>query len=107
MLCRVNLEFEGFRVVEAADGERAVAAAREASPDLILLDTTMPNTDGWETLLRLQADPDLRGIPVVMLTARVEEEARQRALRGGAVAYVTKPFRPSELVGTVNTLMGR
>lgn len=105
MLCRVNLEFEGFEVSAAANGEEAVSEARERRPDLILLDVMMPVKDGWETLNELKADPDLKGIPIVMLTAKVQEEDQFRALAAGAADYVTKPFHPTSLVRTVRTVL--
>ncbi len=105
MLCRVNLEFEGFEVTAAANGEEAVSQAREHRPDLVLLDVMMPVKDGWETLNELKADPDLKDIPIVMLTAKVQEEDQFRALAAGAADYVTKPFHPTSLVRTVRTVL--
>ena len=105
MLCRVNLEFEGFEVTEAPNGAEAVRLARDVEPDLILLDVMMPVKDGWETLTELKADDGLRKIPVVMLTAKVQEEDQFRALAAGAADYVTKPFHPTSLVRTVRTVL--
>jgi DNA-binding response OmpR family regulator len=105
MLCRVNLEFEGFEVTEAPNGAEAVRLARDVEPDLILLDVMMPVKDGWETLTELKADNGLRKIPVVMLTAKVQEEDQFRALAAGAADYVTKPFHPTSLVRTVRTVL--
>ena len=105
MLCRVNLEFEGFDVVEAPNGSEALRTARSESPDLVLLDVMMPVKDGWETLDELKRDSDLHRIPVVMLTAKVQEEDQYRALAAGAADYVTKPFHPTALVRTVRTVL--
>lgn len=105
MLCRVNLEFEGFEVLDAANGQAALDGARSDPPDLILLDVMMPVKDGWETLDELKEDDGLKGIPVVMLTAKVQEEDQYRALAAGAADYVTKPFHPTSLVRTVRTVL--
>jgi DNA-binding response OmpR family regulator len=105
MLCRVNLEFEGFEVTEAPNGAEAVRLAREVGPDLVLLDVMMRVKDGWETLTELKSDAGLKKIPVVMLTAKVQEEDQFRALAAGAADYVTKPFHPTSLVRTVRTVL--
>jgi two-component system, OmpR family, alkaline phosphatase synthesis response regulator PhoP len=105
LLCRVNLEFEGFTVTEASNGQEALDKARQSHPDLVLLDVMMPVKDGWECLAELQADPDLKEVPVVMLTAKVQEEHQLRGLASGASDYVTKPFHPSALVNTVRTVL--
>ena len=105
MLCRVNLEFEGFEVSDASNGAETIEKCRQGRPDLILLDVMMPVKDGWETLNELKADGDLASIPVVMLTAKVQEEDQYRALAAGAADYVTKPFHPTSLVRTVRTVL--
>jgi DNA-binding response OmpR family regulator len=105
MLCRVNLEFEGFEVSDAPNGQTAIDVARDRRPDLLLLDVMMPVKDGWETLTEMKADPELRKIPIVMLTAKVQEEDQFRALAAGAADYVTKPFHPTSLVRTVRTVL--
>lgn len=104
MLCRVNLEFEGFEVSEAPNGAVAVELARSLKPDVILLDVMMPVKDGWETLNELKSDPALSSIPVVMLTAKVQEEDQYRALSAGAADYVTKPFHPTALIQTMRNI---
>jgi CheY-like chemotaxis protein len=97
LLCRVNLEFEGYEVVEATDGEAALAAAREHRPDAVLLDVMMPKLDGWQVLEALKSDPELRHIPVVVLTAKVQDEDQIRGWSQGAADYITKPFSPLAL----------
>jgi DNA-binding response OmpR family regulator len=92
-------------VSEAGNGQQAIERARENPPDLLLLDVMMPVKDGWETLNEMKADGDLRKIPVVMLTAKVQEEDQFRALAAGAADYVTKPFHPTSLVRTVRTVL--
>jgi DNA-binding response OmpR family regulator len=88
---RLNLEHDGFEVVEAADGLAALNQVRDTLPDLVLLDVAMPELDGFETLRLLR---EVASIPVIMLTARGEEDDRVRGLELGADDYVTKPFSP-------------
>lgn len=97
LLCRVNLEFEGYEVVEASDGEEAMARVRETSPDVVLLDVMLPTMDGWEVLAAIKADGALRDLPVVMLTAKAQEQDQIRGWSEGAADYITKPFSPLAL----------
>jgi DNA-binding response OmpR family regulator/DNA-binding CsgD family transcriptional regulator len=97
-LIRLNLELEGFAVVTAADGDAGLDAARESTPDLIILDVMMPGLDGWEVLAELKAgNVALARVPVLMLTARASDMDRVKGGIEGAVRYLTKPFNPSEL----------
>jgi DNA-binding response OmpR family regulator len=97
VLCRVNLELAGYEVVEAADGLRALEAARDVHPDVIFLDVMMPSMDGWEVLRMLKEDPATATIPVVMLTARTSEADQIRAWGEGVMQYLAKPFSPELL----------
>jgi two-component system, OmpR family, alkaline phosphatase synthesis response regulator PhoP len=97
LLCRVNLEFEGYEVLEAADGEEALEQVRDHRPDVVLLDVMMPKMDGWQVLHELKADDELQDIPVVMLTARVQDQDQLRGWSSGAAEYITKPFSPLSL----------
>lgn len=97
LLCRVNLEFEGYEVVEAADGEAVMEQVRVERPDVILLDVMMPRMDGWQVLQAIKADEELRSIPVVMLTAKVQDQDRIRGWSEGAAEHITKPFSPLAL----------
>ena len=97
LLCRVNLEFEGYEVMEAADGVEAMSRVRERRPDVILLDVMMPRMDGWQVLSELKSDEELRDIPVVMLTAKVQDQDQIRGWSSGASEYITKPFSPLSL----------
>jgi len=106
-LLRYSLEREGFRVAEARDGEEALLQAAELKPDLILLDWMIPHVSGLEVCRRLRRRPDTRGTPIIMLTARAEENDKIRGLDGGADDYVTKPFSPTELVSRVRALLRR
>jgi DNA-binding response OmpR family regulator len=100
-LCRASLEEAGFRVLEAADGEQALASVHDEQPDLILLDIMMPGISGWEVTSALLADRSTDQIPIVFMTARSELADRVRAFGLGAQDYVTKPFDPTALAETV------
>ena len=100
-LVRYNLESEGFEVLGALDGESGLKLAMTRSPDLILLDRMMPGPDGVEVCRRLRREERTAHVPVIMLTARVEEEERVRGLDAGADDYVTKPFSVKELMARV------
>jgi DNA-binding response OmpR family regulator len=97
-LCRVNLEFEGFDVIDARDGPTALDRAARQRPDVIFLDLMMPDMDGWEVLRRLKEDDATADIPVVLLTARTGEEDQMRGWQEGILEYVSKPFNPLSLV---------
>lgn len=97
LLCRVNLEIEGYEVMEAADGVEAMSRVRERRPDVILLDVMMPRMDGWQVLEELKSDDALKDIPVVMLTAKVQDQDQIRGWSSGASEYITKPFSPLSL----------
>jgi CheY-like chemotaxis protein len=97
LLCRVNLEFEGYEVIEAADGEQAMQQVQARRPDVVLLDVMMPKMDGWQVLAAIKADEALTHIPVVMLTAKVQDQDQIRGWSQGAADYITKPFSPLAL----------
>ena len=97
LLCRVNLEFEGYDVTEASDGVEAMERVRERRPDIILLDVMMPRMDGWQVLKALKDDPEFSDVPVVMLTAKVQDQDQIRGWSSGAAEYITKPFSPLSL----------
>ncbi len=102
---RRQLEADGHIVVEALDGKEALRVCREARPDVVLLDIEMPVLDGHTTLERLKADPELRDIPVVFLTGRVDTADVVRGLRLGAHDYLRKPFEGSELMARVSAAL--
>ena len=106
-ICRVNLEGDGFPVLEAKDGAEALAEVRRQRPALVLLDVMMPGLDGWKVAEQLAADAQTRDIPVVFLSARAASEDRLRAQELGAVGYVVKPFDPLELAGTIRRVLDR
>jgi CheY-like chemotaxis protein len=106
MLLTDVLERSGHEVVAARNGIAALAAARERRPDLAVLDVAMPELDGLEVLERLRGDAETRELPVVLLSARVQEEDVARGFATGANAYVRKPFSPRELTERVADLLG-
>lgn len=101
---RLNLEHDGFLVSEATSGGRALEQLRDQLPDLILLDVMMPDLDGFETLQLIR---EISSVPVIMLTAKGEEDDRVRGLELGADDYITKPFSPRELVSRVRAVLRR
>lgn len=102
-----NLEAEGYRVLQAQDGEEAMMLVDEALPDLIVLDWMMPNVSGIEVCRRLKSRPETRGVPIIMLSARSEEVDRVRGLETGADDYVTKPYSVVELMARVRANLRR
>ena len=102
-----NLEREEYQVEHTADGEEALLLARENPPDLVLLDWMIEWLSGIEVCRRLRRIPDTANVPIIMLTARGEEEDRVRGLETGADDYVTKPFSPRELVARVGAVLRR
>ena len=101
---RMNLELEGYHVIEAHDGIQALDRVRTELPDLVILDVMMPELDGFETLRMLR---DISNVPVIMLTVRDEEEDKVRGLELGADDYVTKPFSARELASRVKAVLRR
>jgi two-component system KDP operon response regulator KdpE len=101
---RLNLEHDGFRVTEAYRGAQALDRLRSGLPDLVLLDVMMPDIDGFEVLKMIR---DISNVPVIMLTAKGEEDDRVRGLELGADDYITKPFSPRELVSRVRAVLRR
>ena len=101
---RLNLEHDGFQVVEANRGMKAINLIRERIPDLVLLDVMMPDLDGFEVLQMIR---ESHQVPVIMLTAKGEEDDKVKGLELGADDYVTKPFSPRELVSRVKAVLRR
>jgi len=101
---RLNLEHDGFQVVEAYKGMQAIHIIRDVMPDLVLLDVMLPDLDGFEVLKLIR---EFNSVPVIMLTAKSEEDDRVRGLEFGADDYVTKPFSPRELVSRVRAVLRR
>jgi two-component system KDP operon response regulator KdpE len=101
---RMNLELEGFQVIEAGNGLEALDMLRRHIPDLIILDVMMPQLDGFETLRMLR---EFSNVPVIMLTAKGEEEDKVRGLELGADDYITKPFGAREMVSRAKAVLRR
>jgi len=104
-LVQVNLEKAGFAVISAGDGKEALAKIAKEKPDLIVLDVMMPELDGFSVLERLRGNAATVDLPVVMLTARAQDEDQARGIFTGADVYLTKPFNPNELVAFVKRLL--
>jgi two-component system phosphate regulon response regulator PhoB len=107
LMLRYNLESEGFAVRAASSGDEAVEAMHEGLPDLILLDWMLPGLSGIELCRRWRSREETARIPIIMITARGEEEERVRGLDTGADDYVVKPFSVPELVARVQALLRR
>jgi len=106
-LLSYNLEKAGFQIHIARDGEEALLAVEERKVDLILLDWMLPYVSGIEICRRIRRNPETRNVPIIILTARGEEDDRIRGLEAGADDYVVKPFSPSELVARVRAVLRR
>ena len=106
-LIQFRLERSGYEVVIAEDGDQALKIARERSPDLVVLDVMMPGLNGYEVTRSLRADEETKRIPVILLTARVQEADVAQGFDAGADDYLTKPFSPQELRARVQAILGR
>jgi len=104
-LVRINLELENFEVEEAWDGKTAMRMMRDNRPDLLVLDIMMPQMDGWEILKLVREDEQLHDLPVVVLTAKVQEEDIARGWRMGADGYIVKPFNPVILADALRKVL--
>lgn len=107
LLCRLNLQQQGHRLLEASDGQSALRLARDDRPDVIVLDLMLPGMTGYEVLQALQADEKTADIPVLVLTAKSLQADRERSKGLGAAGFLTKPFLPSELCEIVLSLETR
>ena len=101
------LEQSGYEAIPAYDGEMALHTLRRERPDLVILDLMMPNRDGWEVTNLVRADKALAALPIIMLTARVEDTDKIVGLELGADDYITKPFNAREVVARVKALLRR
>ncbi len=101
---RLNLEHDGFLVSEAFNGRQALEKLRDDTPDLILLDVMMPDMNGFEVLQMIR---EISNVPVIMLTAKGEEDDRIRGLELGADDYITKPFSPREMISRIKAVLRR
>jgi len=106
-LVSLRLRRAGFEVATAADGEQAVQIARDRRPVLAVLDVMMPKRTGYEVLAELRGDEALRGMKVILLSARVQEGDVARGMDAGADAYLAKPFKAQDLVSKVEQLLSQ
>jgi CheY-like chemotaxis protein len=104
-LLQVNLEFEGYDVITAADGLEAVEKSSRELPDLVLLDIMMPRMDGWTARAEMLKDPRTAEIPVIFLSARAQQADLRKGYEAGVAAYVTKPFEPVELLDLIEQIL--
>ncbi|MCL4859795.1 MAG: response regulator transcription factor [Caldilineaceae bacterium] len=104
---RAYLEQAGYQVLVAYNGETALHAARHDHPHLLVLDLMLPDQDGWAITRTMRADPQLAALPIIMLTARVDDVDKIVGLELGADDYITKPFNPREVVARVRSLLRR
>ncbi|HEV8617105.1 MAG TPA: response regulator [Methylomirabilota bacterium] len=105
----LSLEFllqrAGYDTLTAADGEEGLALVRRLRPDVVLLDVMLPKRNGYEICQAVKADPELRGIPILMLSARGQEVEVLKGLELGAAAYVTKPFGNAEILEAIRAVL--
>ncbi len=104
-LVKINLELGGFEVEEAWGGEEALQIIEERVPDLVLLDVMMPELDGWDLLRMLRSNPTTKDLPVVLLTAKVQERDVAKGWQMGADGYISKPFNPLEMVDRLKAVL--
>jgi len=98
---------QGHEMIVAVNGEEALQKTRAHKPDLVLLDIMMPRIDGYEVAQQLRADPETASVPIIMLSAKAQEEDIRRGAEVGVDAYVTKPFSPEHLVHVVTEHLQR
>jgi len=106
-LLEVNFQLEGFTVLLAHDGAEGIDLARVHKPDLVISDIMMPRTSGLELVAALKGEPDTKGIPIILLSAKAQTSDLKVGMDAGADDYVTKPFEPLDLVDRVNALLSR
>ncbi|MBN1304702.1 MAG: response regulator [Anaerolineales bacterium] len=106
-LVAFTLRFAGFEVVVASNGQEAVELAGQEVPDLILMDVRMPRLTGYDACRTIKADPSLRDIPVVFLSAKGQEGEVQTGMEVGAEEYLLKPFAPDQLTERVRTILSK
>ena len=102
---RTVLELEGYAVVCAADGARALTLARQHHPNAIVMDAALPGVSGWDALAKVRTDPELCGIPTLIVTGDSRADVRRRALEAGAAGFLRKPCELDELVRTIRDVL--
>jgi CheY-like chemotaxis protein len=104
---RQILQLDGHEVISADDGEKGLALARQLRPQFIICDVIMPHLGGYAVLETVRADPEMSGIPVLLFSAAMNEEARAIALRRGATEVLAKPFELAQLRGAIRRCLGQ
>ena len=102
---RLRLEKRGYAVISAADGQEALEKARSEKPDLIILDLMLPKLSGYQVCRMLKFDEQYKNIPIIIFTARAQEQDKKTSLEVGADAYLSKPFEPEVLLDKVDSLL--
>lgn len=97
-LCKVNLEYEGYTVIEAGDGSEGLEILKAEDPDVVLLDVMMPRMDGWEFMRKAKEDEVTALIPIILLTAKADDSSQMQGWAEGIIDFVSKPFNPVILV---------
>jgi CheY-like chemotaxis protein len=106
-LVRFLLERDGFEVISAVNGKEGVETAMREKPDLILMDLSMPEMDGWTAAQKIKAEPETKAIPLLALTAHTLPGDRMRALEAGCDGYISKPINVEYLIKTVSSSIGK
>ena len=106
-LIAFTLRFAGYEVVTGSNGEEAVQLAKQESPDLILLDVRMPRMTGYDACIEIKADPTLKDVPVVFLSAKGQETEIRIGMDAGAEEYLLKPFAPDQLTERVRSVLAK
>jgi CheY-like chemotaxis protein len=101
------LRYAGYEVIEAVSGRQGIESARTHRPDLILMDISIPDVDGWEATIVLKADPLTRAIPIIAVTAHVLPGDERRSMEAGCDGYLAKPVAPATLIAEVDQRLGR
>ncbi|MDP8212756.1 MAG: response regulator [Candidatus Zapsychrus exili] len=105
-MVELRLQAAGYEVITASDGQEGLDKAKEELPDLVILDVMMPKMDGYKVCGLLKADTRFHNIPIVMFTAKAQQEDQEMSEEVGANAYINKPFNSEELLGTLKDLIG-
>jgi len=106
-LITFTLSFAGYEVIAANNGEEAVTLTRQELPDLVLMDVRMPRMTGYEACAAIKADPNLKDIPVIFLSAKGQEAEIQAGLKAGGIEYLLKPFAPDQLTARIKEVLSR
>jgi CheY-like chemotaxis protein len=104
-LITFTLQYAGYEVLAASNGEEALKLAQQDIPDLVLMDVRMPRMTGYEACAAMKADPKLKDVPVIFLSAKGQDSEIQTGLQSGAEEYLLKPFAPDQLIKRIQTIM--